>query len=80
MAKSLDEAGLILSMRSSGIQHSHEYGCGRMGGHPYISTPRNEWLLAILSVLRVAERMKQVEQSCIGAGKVSPEPEVELRR
>lgn len=51
-----------------------------MGGRPYISTPRSEWLLAILSVLRVAEQMKQVEQNCIGAGKVSPEPEVELRR
>lgn len=50
------------------------------GRRPYISTPRNEWLLAILSVLRVAERMKQVEQSCIGAGKVSPEPEAEQRR
>lgn len=65
------------------IQHNHEYGCGRMGGALYISMSWNEWLLALpalMSVLRVVEQMKQVGQSCIGAGIGSSEPEVELRK
>lgn len=39
-----------------------------MGGAPWISTTRNEWLGAVLFVLRVAEQMKQVEQSHVSAG------------
>lgn len=44
-----------------------------VGGAPYISTTGNEWLGAILPVLRVAEQMKQVDQSCVGAGIGAPE-------
>ena len=44
-----------------------------VGQAPYISTTKNEWFGAILSVLRVADRMKQVDQSCVGAGIGAPE-------
>lgn len=53
---------------------------GWVSGPPYTSTSGSEWLLAILSFLRIAEQMKQLERSCIGAEIGSPEPEVELRR